>query len=176
MSWVPQTSRRRQAGLPSPPSSPLPPLRSPWLHRFQTFHRQEQKTRRPSVVLGPAVVGSKYESLKKYSSVQRQWPCRASVTSFSLDFSTYSSMGKPMNSECFFTRSLRRRSSRRTNVLTFRVHVTDFQKLRPAFASAHCRILQARVLFLSSGVFALSGLAHDRRLSSCYAKYALHLC
>merc|ERR1712194_171630 len=25
-----------------------------------------------------------------------------SVTSFSLDFSTYSSMGKPMNSECFF--------------------------------------------------------------------------
>ena len=36
-------------------------------------------------------------------------------TNLSLDFSTYSSIGKPMNSECFLTKSLRRRSSRNSD-------------------------------------------------------------
>merc|ERR1711971_1343388 len=42
-----------------------------------------------------------------------------SVTSFSFDFSTYSSIGNPMNSECFFTRSLSRRSSRNSDWSSF---------------------------------------------------------
>lgn len=73
--------------LSRPSSPPLPP-RSPW-------------------VVCRIVQGSS-------TGLIRVLCCQASVTSFSLDFSTYSSMGKPMNSECFFTRSFKRRSCARS--------------------------------------------------------------
>jgi len=40
----------------------------------------------------------------------------SSETSFSVVFSTYNSIGNPMNSECFLIKSLRRRSSRNSRL------------------------------------------------------------
>jgi len=55
----------------------------------------------------------------------------SSETSFSVVFSTYNSIGNPMNSECFLIKSFRRRSSRnsRLSYLSYKTILDPLQSL-----------------------------------------------